>query len=101
MRNNKIKAVVVGGWIDNSHFGRSGMIQLIGAFENVTEAYGQAYRYLDEICTHDESITPTMELEGDTGYAIYTKNKEGLFTNYAYILLNSESEQESKNETEE
>lgn len=93
MRNNKVKAVVVGGWLDNK--GNSQMIQLIGAYESTTEAYGQAYIYLDELCTDESTITPTEELEGETGYAMYTKSKDGRLENYAFVLLNTESEQEN------
>lgn len=99
MRNNKIKAVVVGGWLNDK--GESQMIQLIGAYESTTEAYGQAYLYLDELCKEEQHITHLHELDGDTGYAMYTEDKDEKLHDYAYILLNSESEQENQNETEE
>lgn len=97
MKNNKIKAVVVGGWVSDK--GDLEMITLIGAFENAAEAYGEAYLYLDELSQNykDEDgmcITPLCELEGDTGYGMYLKDKDGKTTEYAYILLNDNYEEE-------
>lgn len=91
MKNNKIAAVVVGGWMNEK--GEQQMITLIGAFENLSEAYGEAYLYLDELSQNyrDEDgmhITPLHELEGETGYAMYLQNKENKPTEYAYILRN-------------
>ena len=92
MRNDNIKAVVVGGYILDS----SGqMVQLIGAYEEPAEAYGEAYLYLAEMAegygddSKDYSITLPQELEGDTGYALYLKDKTGQIVDYACVLFNS------------
>lgn len=97
MKNNKIRAVAVGGYLDDK--GNSQMIQLIGAFENPAEAYGKAYLYLDELCHVKQHITQLYELEGETGYAMYTEDENGKLDDYAYILLNQEAEQEEANGT--
>lgn len=94
MKNNKIKAVAVGGLIDEK--GRERMIMLLGAFENATEAYGKAYLYLDELAgdsrEHELIITPLYKLEGDTGYAMYAQDKNGDAKYYAYVLFNDNCE---------
>lgn len=97
MKNNKIRAVAVGGWLDEK--GDQRMITLIGAFENSSEAYGEAYLYLDELSqSYKEEdgmqITPLIELEGETGYVMYLQNKEGKISEYAYILRNDNYEVE-------
>lgn len=99
MKNNKIKAVVVGGWM---HDGEPQMMTLIGAFENEAEAYGEAYLYLNELASHygeeKVGISQTVELEGNTGYAMFVKNEEEKILDYAYILNNDDyKEQEERN----
>lgn len=94
MKNNKIKAVVVGGWMNDN--GNSEMITLLGAFENLTEAYGKAYLYLDELSQNysdDDGayITPLYELEGETGFGMYLKTKDHKTQEYAFVLLNSDA----------
>jgi hypothetical protein len=98
MKNNKIRAVVVGGWVDDK--GVDQMITLIGAFEDLSEAYGEAYLYLDELSQNysdedDAHITPLRELEGETGYGMYLQNKDGKTSEYAYILRNDDWKPES------
>ena len=95
MKNNKIRAVVVGGWMNEK--GEQEMITLLGAFEDATEAYGKAYLYLDELSGkyREEDgmhITPRYELEGETGYAMYLQDKDGKSMEYAYILFNDNYE---------
>lgn len=89
MRNDKIRAVVCSGWMDN---GREQMIQLNGAFESLNEAYGAAYLFLDECANgrKEESLSISLpeKLEGGTGYAMYLKDKDGKITEYAYVLYN-------------
>lgn len=104
MKNNRIKAVVVGGWFNDK--GDMEMITLIGAFENVAEAYGEAYLYLDELSQHyldDEGahITLLFELEGETGYGMNLCTKDGKIHDYAYILMNDNYEDSNKNKEEQ
>lgn len=90
--NNKVKAAVVGGWMKD---GVSQTITLIGAFDNMAEAFGEAFLYLDELIGMEEEemfITPIQNLEEETGYAIYGKDKEGQIKYYSYILFNSKQE---------
>ena len=95
---DKVKAVVVGGWMDK---GVSQMITLIGAFDNFSEAYGEAYLYLDEmIADRNEqtlTITPLTLLEGDTGYAIFAINEKGEALYYADILFNENCQEVMQN----
>ena len=92
MRNDNMKAVVVGGSV---HESTEETIQLIGAYEEPIEAYGEAYLYLAERAegygddSEDYSITLPQELEGDTGYALYLKDRTGQIVDYAYILFNN------------
>lgn len=91
MRNDNIKAVVIGGWmIDGSEH----MTHLIGAYESPTEAYGAAYLYLDEMAAgydnpESYSITLPQQMEGDAGYAVYLQSEDGHISDYAYVLINS------------
>ena len=93
--NKDIKAVVVGGWLDK---GVSQMISLIGSFEDITEAYGAAYLYLEEHAIDVYANEPGMyitlpkNLEGDSGHALYLCNKDGIELQYAYALYSDESE---------
>ena len=88
---NKVKAAVVGGWMKD---GVPQMISFIGAYDNVAEAFGEAYIYLDELIKMDEddktTITPIQDLEGDTGCAIYGKDEQNQIKYYAYILFKQE-----------
>ena len=95
MKNNKIAAVVVGGWMNDK--GESEFITLLGAFEDTTEAYGKAYLYLDELSGNYKeedgmTITPLYQLEGETGYGMYLQDKNGKTSEYAYILFNDNYE---------
>ena len=96
MANNTAKYVVVGGWIDDKRYPR--MIQCLGAFKTAEEAYGKAYLYLDElVCsgnTNEEYlITSAVELEAETGFALYAKDGNGQERYYTYVLFNdTESE---------
>lgn len=99
MKNNKVQAVVVGGFYDSN--GQQAMITLLGAFENVSEAYGEAYLYLEELARQEVSdhgnvkISLALELEGETGYAMYVLDKDDKPLDYAYILFNDNYEGES------
>lgn len=96
VKNDKIRAVVVGGWVDEE--GKERMIQLIGAFENPTEAFGEAYLYLDEFAVDGQTISTTERLEGDTGYALLLKKPDGTITEYAYVLLKTEENEVMHND---
>ena len=91
--NNKVKAVTVGGWMKD---GVPQTINLIGAFDNIAEAFGEAYLYLHECSLEmgeDEiTITTVQDLESETGNAIYGKDKQNQTVCYAYILCNQNYE---------
>lgn len=88
---NKVKAAVVGGWIQDGNVAQT--IKLIGAFDNMAEAFGEAYLYLNDCIAEIGgkeiiTITPVHNLESETGYAIYGKDKQNQTVCYAYILCN-------------
>lgn len=89
MNEKKINAVVIGYLVGSA--GIDQMVHCIGVYENGIEAVGEALLYLDEHA-HDIyqkqecMITPLIPLEGDTGYGLYLKNKDGKTLQYVYIL---------------
>lgn len=91
--NNKVKAVTVGGWMKD---GVPQTISLIGAFDNMAEAFGEAYLYLNDYCLEENeiTITPVQDLEEETGYVIYGKDERNQIRYYAYILYNHKQEDE-------
>ena len=71
------------------------MIQCIGAFKTLTEAYGEAMLYLTEMAVEtyeyendDEecTISPLRDLEGETGFGMYLRNKAGETLHAVFIL---------------
>ena len=98
MKSNKIKYVVVGGWIDEAGIER--MIMCLGAFENMNEAYGKAYLYLDDLASNYPEgkmmITTLCDLEGETGFAMYARCRGDKPQYYAYILFNNHDEDNEK-----
>lgn len=89
MRNDKIRAIVVSGWVEN---GQAQMIQFNGAFETIEEAYGEAYLFLSSYAKDNDMkkchISLPVELEGETGFAIFLVDEHGVGTDYTYILFN-------------
>ena len=89
--NQEIKCIVVGGDGDGD------FIQAIGAYTDYEKAYGAALLYLDELAENccDEKhaelmITTLGRLEGDTGWGMWLKNKDGKVEYFAYILDNED-----------
>lgn len=79
----------------NPKTGISDMIQCIGAFGTLTEAYGEAMLYLTEMAvgtyeyeSEDEecTISPLRDLEGETGFGMYLRNKAGETLHAVFIL---------------
>jgi hypothetical protein len=88
----------------NPKTGVSGMIQCLGTFRTLTEAYGEAMVYLTELAegsyeynNDDEecTISPLRGLEGETGYGIYLRNKAGETLDVVFILHAGEPETET------
>lgn len=91
--NNNIKAVaVMEHYSENSNLPY--MMQCIGAFENVSEAYGEALLTFNEFPSDDFTITPLGELEGETGFAMDLKDKDGYMRMRAYIFFVEQQEVE-------
>lgn len=97
MEQNKIKAVVVAGNLDEN--GNTLMERCLGAFKDERAAYGEALLYLDEMANNirGDSMVSTLErLEGDTGFGLWLKNKEtGKETDYAFILFAPDKEDDN------
>lgn len=98
----KIRAVAITESM-NQKTGVSDMIQCLGAFESLTIAYGEAMIYLTEMATiyecniQDEecTISPLRDLEGETGFGIYLRNKAGETLHAVFILHTGEPETET------
>lgn len=77
------------------------MITCLGAFENMEEAYGKAYLYLEDLASgHSEGymmITTLCDLECETGYAMYARCRGKKPKYYAYILFNDNGEENGGN----
>lgn len=96
MKNNKVKAVVVAGYMSAGRTPE--MIFLIGAYENIEEAYGAAYLYLADMADghkddYNGKITSLFKLEGDAGFGMYLESRDGKPEDYAYILFNDNYEE--------
>lgn len=98
----KIRAVAIAESLDPKTK-EIDMIQCIGAFETLARAYGEAMIYLTELAAgsyeyedKDEecTISPLRDLEGETGFGLYLKNKAGETLHAVLILHANEPELE-------
>lgn len=97
----EIRAVAIAESLD-AETGRTDMIQCIGTFETFTMAYGEAMIYLAEMAAGYESgckgekctLSPLRDLEGETGFGIFMKNKAGQGIHSVFILHAREPESE-------
>lgn len=87
----RITHTVVAETVGNS--GEAYMISCIGAYTDYEKAYGAALLYLDEMaegyCDRDKEellITTLIQLEGETGWGLYLKDKDGNHLYRTYIL---------------
>ena len=104
----EIRAVAIAESLDPKT-GRTDMMQCIGAFETLARAYGEAMIYLTELAegtyeyeNKDEecTISPLRDLEGETGFGLYLKNKAGETLDAVFILHAKEPELEDGGEPE-
>lgn len=66
------------------------MIECLGVFDTSAAAYGRAVMYLSELTDGVEgesTITPLVELEGQTGFGLYLKNTEKQAIHNALVLF--------------
>lgn len=98
----RVRAVAIAETFDPKT-GESDFIQCLGAFDSLTSAYGEAALHLTEMAVgtyeygnKDEecTISPLRELEGETGYGMYLRNKAGE-TLDAVFILHAKYEKES------
>lgn len=98
----KVKAVAIAEAY-NPKTGVCDLIHCLGAFDSLTSAYGEAAVYLTELAVgtyeyndKDEecTISPLRDLEGETGYGMYLRNKAGE-TLDAVFILHAKYEKES------
>lgn len=93
-KKNETKFVVIGETLD-IETRLSDMIECLGVFNDATTAYGKAVMYLSEIANGikgKSTITPRVELEGQTGFALYLKNEDGQMIYDALVLFYDEKE---------
>ena len=99
----EIKAVAIAESM-NPKTGVTDMMQCLGTFGTLTEAYGEAMIYLTELAAgtyeydnDDEecTISPLRDLEGETGFGMYLRNKAGE-TLHAVFILHAGTEPETK-----
>lgn len=91
-KRKKIQCVVISAWVDKDS-GEDQTLECIGVYKDYEKAYGAALLYLDEMAENDRDdqtgelmITTTVRLEGETGYGIYLRDKNGNDLYRTYIL---------------
>lgn len=104
----KIRAVAIAESM-NPKTGVTDMMQCLGAFETLASAYGEAMIYLTELAAgtyeyenEDEecTISPLRDLEGETGFGMYLRNKAGETLHAVFILHAGEPESADGGEPE-
>lgn len=91
-RRKMVQCALIAAWVDRDS-GEDQTLECIGVYKDYEKAYGAALLYLDEMAenecdneTGELMITTTVRLEGETGYGIYLKDKDGKDLYRTYIL---------------
>lgn len=63
------------------------LVHCLGVFDCAVAAYGEAVIYLSGIADKDNLISPLIELEGDSGYALELRKLGQSVMETVYILF--------------
>lgn len=92
VKRKRMQCALIVTWVDKDS-GEDQTLECIGVYKDYEKAYGAALLYLDEMAENDCDnqtgelmITTTIRLEGETGYGIYLRDKDGKDLYRTYIL---------------
>ena len=91
-KQERIRCALITTWVDVDS-GEDQTLECRGVYKDPEKAYGAALLYLDEMAENDRGeddgelmITTTVRLEGETGFGLFLKNKDGKDLYRTYIL---------------